>query len=88
MAWTICPDGVVDFVNQRSLDYAGLSLEEEIEEPTGGVHPEDLPRVMEKWLPELAAGESHEDALAASGRGISLVFGSNRATTRRARRHR
>ena len=31
MAWTLRPDGTVDFVNQRSLDYMGLSFEEEIE---------------------------------------------------------
>jgi two-component system sensor histidine kinase UhpB len=60
MAWTVRPDGAVDFINQRWLDYTGLSFEEEIEQPTRAVHPEDLPRVMEKWLPELAAGESFE----------------------------
>src|SRR6202521_270366 len=54
MAWTIRPDGVVDFVNQRSLDYSGLSLAEQIEDPTRGIHPEDLPGVMKKWLPHPA----------------------------------
>src|SRR5260370_42124990 len=61
MAWTVRPDGVVDFVNQRWLDYTGLTFEEEIEEPTRAMHPEDLQRVMEKWLPHIAAGESFED---------------------------
>jgi PAS domain S-box-containing protein len=60
MAWTVRPDGAVDFVNQRWLDFTGLSLEEEIEEPNRVVHPEDLPRVMEKWLGDMAAGESSE----------------------------
>src|SRR3984893_15393685 len=50
MAWSLRPDGVLDFLNQRWLDYTGLSLEEAIEQPTCTVHPEDLPRVMEKWL--------------------------------------
>src|SRR6202163_4233039 len=45
MAWTLRPDGTVDFVNQRWLDYTGLTLEQEVEEPTRPVHPEDLPRV-------------------------------------------
>src|SRR5712692_7908983 len=63
MVWTIRPDGAVDFVNQRSLDYTGLSLEEQIEEPTRAVHPEDLPRVMEKWLGDMAAGEPSEDEM-------------------------
>jgi two-component system sensor histidine kinase UhpB len=63
MAWTVRPDGAVDFVNQRWLDYTGLSLEQEIEKPTGVVHPEDLPRVMEKWLVDMAAGEPSEDEM-------------------------
>ena len=63
MAWTVRPDGVVDFVNQRWLDYAGLSFAEEIEDPTRTVHPEDLPRVMKKWLTDMAAGESSEDEM-------------------------
>ena len=40
MAWTVRPDGVVDFVNRRWLDYTGLTFEEEIEKPTRAVHPE------------------------------------------------
>ncbi len=63
MAWTIRPDGAVDFINRRSLDYTGLSLEEEIKEPTHSVHPEDLPRVMEKWLTDMAAGQPSEDEM-------------------------
>jgi PAS domain S-box-containing protein len=60
---TVRPDGAVDFVNQRSLDYTGLSLDEQIEDPTRAVHPEDLPRVMEKWLADMAAGEPSEDEM-------------------------
>src|SRR2546423_8300249 len=63
MAWTVQPDGAVDCVNQRWLDYTGLSLEEEIEEPTRAVHPEDLPSVMEKWLADMAAGKPSEDEM-------------------------
>ena len=63
MAWTVWPDGVVDFVNQRWLDYSGFSLAEEIEDPTRTVHPEDLPRVMKKWLTDMAAGEPSEDEM-------------------------
>jgi PAS domain S-box-containing protein len=63
MVWTLQPDGAVDFVNQRWMDYTGLTLEEEIENPTGPVHPEDLPRVMEKWRADLAAGEPSEDEM-------------------------
>jgi PAS domain S-box-containing protein len=63
MVWTLRPDGAVDFVNQRWMDYTGVSLEEEIKDSTGPVHPEDLPRVMEKWLADVAAGEPSEDEM-------------------------
>jgi PAS domain S-box-containing protein len=63
MAWSLRPDGVLDFLNQRWLDYTGLSLEEAIEEPTRTVHPEDLSRVMEKWLVAKATSEAYEDEM-------------------------
>src|SRR6267378_274345 len=63
MAWTIRPDGAIDFINQRWLDYTGLSLEEEIEKPTRVMHPEELPRIMEKWRADIAAGEPFEDEM-------------------------
>jgi len=63
MVWTLQPDGAIDFVNQRWMDYTGLSLQEEIEDPTRPVHPDDLPRVMKKWRADLAAGEPSEDEI-------------------------
>ena len=63
MVWTLQPNGAVDFVNQRWMDYTGLSLEQEMEDPTRPVHREDLPRVMEKWLVDLAAGGASEDEI-------------------------
>src|SRR6266481_3362721 len=63
MVWTLQPDGACDFVNQTWMDYTGLSLEQEIKEPTRPVHPEDLPRVVEKWLADFAAGETSEDEM-------------------------
>jgi formate hydrogenlyase transcriptional activator len=63
MAWSVLPDGAVDFVNQRWLEYTGLSLEEALEDTTRTVHPEDLPRVMEKWIVDMAAGEPYEDEM-------------------------
>jgi PAS domain S-box-containing protein len=56
-------DGVIDFVNQRWLDYVGLSLAEELQDPTRTVHPEDLPRITKKWLADMAAGEPSEDEM-------------------------
>src|SRR6266404_3594266 len=63
MAWIILPDGTLDFLNQRWLDYTGLSLEKAVEQPTSTVHPEDLPRALEKWTRAMAAGESSEDEM-------------------------
>ena len=63
MAWTVQPDGVVDFVNRRWLEYAGISLEEELRDPTRTVHPEDLPRAMEKWLADMAVGKPFESEM-------------------------
>jgi PAS domain S-box-containing protein len=63
MVWTIQPDGTIDFVNQRSLDYSGLTLEQQLADPRRTLHPEELPRVMEKWLADLAAGEASEDEM-------------------------
>jgi len=63
MAWSVLPDGAVDFLNQRWLDYAGVSLEQYLEAPTSAIHPEDTPRVLEKWLAAMAAGEPYEDEM-------------------------
>ncbi len=63
MAWSLRPDGIVDFLNQRWMDYTGLSLEQYVQEPTGPIHPEDIPRVIEKWLASMAAGESSGDEM-------------------------
>ena len=63
MAWTLRPDGSVEFVNKRWMDYTGLSLPEEIKQPARVVHPEDLPRVIEKWLADMAAGQASEDEM-------------------------
>src|SRR5207248_11429397 len=63
MAWSLRPDGTVDFLNQRWMDYTGLSLEQYVEEPTRPMHPADIPRAMEKWRTDMAAGEASEDEI-------------------------
>ncbi|MEY2584841.1 MAG: hypothetical protein QOD80_867 [Verrucomicrobiota bacterium] len=63
LAWSLQPDGTVDFVNQRWLEYTGLSLPDAIEDSTRIVHPEDLPRAVETWRPAMAAGNPHEDEM-------------------------
>jgi PAS domain S-box-containing protein len=63
MAWSVLPDGTVDFLNQRWLDYAGASLEQYLEAPTSVIHPDDTPRALEKWGAAMAAGEPYEDEM-------------------------
>jgi PAS domain S-box-containing protein len=67
MAWTVRPDGSVDFLNQRWLDYTGLSLEQEIEDPMRAIHPEDLPAISERWRANMAAGRPFEDEMRLRG---------------------
>lgn len=63
MAWSVRPDGVVDFINQRWLDYTGISFEEEVANPTGTVHPNDFARVIGRWSEKMAAGEPYEEEM-------------------------
>jgi PAS domain S-box-containing protein len=57
LVWTAVPDGPIDFVNQRFCEYTGLS----IEEAAGwgwqtAIHPEDLPKLVERWPSILTSG--------------------------------
>lgn len=60
-AWSMLPDGWVDFVNRRILDYNGLPAEDLL-----GlnwqlrVHPEDLEQFVSDWRASLASGEALE----------------------------
>jgi PAS domain S-box-containing protein len=67
MAWTVRPDGTVDYLNQRWIDYTGLSLEQYVAEPTRPIHPEDIPRGIENWLAATAAGEPYEQEMRLQG---------------------
>ncbi|HXA17438.1 MAG TPA: PAS domain-containing protein [Thermoanaerobaculia bacterium] len=63
MAWSLRPDGIVDFLNQRWLDYTGLTLEQYVKDPTGPIHPEDIPHVMENWFEVMASPRFYEQEL-------------------------
>jgi len=52
------PAGEVEFVNRQMLEYFGSTLEELKRWDTAGVaHPEDLPRVVERFTHSIASGE-------------------------------
>jgi len=63
MAWSVLPDGTIDFLNQRWLDYAGLSLKQYVKDPMQVIHPEDTPRILAKWRGDMAAGRPYEDEM-------------------------
>ncbi len=59
--WTAQPDGKLDYVNGRTLDYFGISLEQVLNDGWKNViHPEDLPTCVERWTQSLATGADYE----------------------------
>jgi PAS domain S-box-containing protein len=57
LVWTALPDGYIDFLNRRWLEYTGMTLQD----ASGwgwqaAVCPEDLPGLMEYWRSLLASG--------------------------------
>jgi PAS domain S-box-containing protein len=56
-AWTTRPDGYCDFLNQRWLDYAGMTPEQALGWGWAAViHPADRDRLVEYWQSCLASG--------------------------------
>lgn len=61
MVWTARPDGMLEFCNQRLIDYTGLSLQEAQDLGWDAViHPADLPAMIERWRRATQTGEPHE----------------------------
>jgi PAS domain S-box-containing protein len=56
--WTARPDGSLDYVNQRVVEYFGLPSEKLIGQQWQEViHPDDLPECLERWA---TARETHQ----------------------------
>ncbi len=61
LAWCSRPDGSNEFLNQRWLDYTGLSIEAARDWGWKvAIHPEDLSRLLDVWHKLLASGEPGE----------------------------
>jgi PAS domain S-box-containing protein len=61
LAWSARPDGSVEFLNRRWLDYTGLSAEEASNWGwTAALHTEDRDRLMDFWRHLLDSGEAGE----------------------------
>jgi PAS domain S-box-containing protein len=60
-AWSARPDGSVDFINQRFLEFTGRSMEDMLGWGWGSlVHPDDLARYVAGWQAAVATGEPME----------------------------
>lgn len=61
LVWTAKPDGSLDYVNRRTLEYSGLEPGEPFEDRwLRLVHPDDLARVRRAWEEAVAGGTSYE----------------------------
>ena len=61
MAWSALPDGCVDFLSQRWLDYTGLSTEQALNWGWKvAIHPDDLPGILEIFERAVKSGQPFE----------------------------
>jgi PAS domain S-box-containing protein len=61
IVWTARPDGGLDYYNQPSFDYTGLTFEQARDwgwQPV--LHPDDLPLCLDRWARSLQTGEHFE----------------------------
>jgi PAS domain S-box-containing protein len=59
--WSAQPDGSVDFINRRWLEFSGLSMHQALGWGwIDAVHPEDRARLLEDWRAAVASGEAME----------------------------
>jgi PAS domain S-box-containing protein len=59
--WTESPEGVVDFVNRRWVDYTGMTLDQAVGSGWNRmVHPDDIERVLNTWRTLIADGKPRE----------------------------
>src|SRR6202521_1826574 len=61
-AWSARPDGSVDFINKRFLEFTGRSIEDMLGRGWGSVvHPDDLMTYVGDWHAAVATGEPMEN---------------------------
>ena len=61
LVWTASPDGLVDFVNRRWLEYTGLQIEEVRGQGwQSAFHSEDLPALLNDGASSRASGQPHD----------------------------
>jgi diguanylate cyclase (GGDEF)-like protein/PAS domain S-box-containing protein len=59
--WTTSPDGTMDYINGRALEYLGRTYEKVIGEGwQDAIHPDDLQRCLERRIESLKSGNHYE----------------------------
>ena len=60
--WSALPDGAVDFVNRRWLEFSGFSLDQALGWGwVDALHPEDRFRMIDAWRAAIASGNDMEE---------------------------
>jgi PAS domain S-box-containing protein len=68
-AWTILPDGSVDFINRRYVEFTGRSMDELLGWGwSSTIHPDDVPKHVGLWRAALAAGDPMQSEVRVRGR--------------------
>ena len=61
LVWTAGPEGDIEYVNKRVLEYLGATLDEIIGNGwVEKVHPDDVAFKMSTWLANLESGTAHD----------------------------
>jgi len=61
LVWMTLPDGHVEYLNKRWVEYTGLNLEYAVGWGwESAIHPDDLPGLMKYWVALLASGKPGE----------------------------
>jgi hypothetical protein len=61
LVWCALPDGTLESVNQRIVDYLGVPISDLIEHGwTKFLHPDDLEPTLRAWFQAVATGTRHE----------------------------
>ncbi|MFN2455853.1 MAG: PAS domain S-box protein [Pyrinomonadaceae bacterium] len=59
--WTAQPNGDLDYVNTRTLEYFGRTMKEAVGDGwLSVVHPDDAPSCVERWTQSLQTGQHYE----------------------------
>jgi PAS domain S-box-containing protein len=64
LAWTADPNGAIDYVNRRWVEYTGRPPDQLVDDRWHSVvHPEDLLRHIDRWRHAMRTGEPYDENL-------------------------